>query len=154
MLIDELGRSFRLSCYGLALRNQAVLLVRVSADQEDAGFWTLPGGGIEWGEGLVPALIREFEEETGIIPEVGPILGAHSFVVTSEQRNRRGPDIEVVQLVYAATASGELRNETEGSTDLAKWWGIDELDEVTVTTIVDLALSWTSSEQAPRPRSD
>lgn len=34
----------------------------------DAGAWTIPKGGIDWGEEPIDAACREFEEETGIKP--------------------------------------------------------------------------------------
>lgn len=36
---------------------------------KDAGFWTIPKGEIEEGEGELEAARREFEEETGMRPE-------------------------------------------------------------------------------------
>ena len=43
-----------------------LLLVRIKAGLEDAGRWTMPGGGVEWGEHPDAAARREIEEETGI----------------------------------------------------------------------------------------
>ena len=42
-----------------------LLLVRATSGLEDGGLWTMPGGGIEWGEHPNDALARELEEETG-----------------------------------------------------------------------------------------
>ncbi len=42
-----------------------LLLVRMASGL-DQGKWTMPGGGIEWGEHPEAALLRELEEETGI----------------------------------------------------------------------------------------
>ncbi len=41
--------------------------------QRDAGAWTVPKGVVDEGEELLAAARREFEEETGIVPE-GPFV--------------------------------------------------------------------------------
>jgi len=33
----------------------------------DAGLWTLPGGGVLWGEHPDQTVFREMEEETGLV---------------------------------------------------------------------------------------
>ncbi len=43
----------------------------------DAGAWTIPKGVVDEGEQLLAAACREFEEETGIVPE-GPFLSLGS----------------------------------------------------------------------------
>ena len=54
--------------YGLCRDpSDRLLLVRVTSGLADAGLWTLPGGGIEWGEHPEGALFRELEEETGVV---------------------------------------------------------------------------------------
>jgi 8-oxo-dGTP diphosphatase len=45
-------------------RGNAVVLVREK--RGDATFWSLPGGGVETGELITEALVREIKEETGV----------------------------------------------------------------------------------------
>lgn len=39
------------------------------------GLWSVPGGRLERGETLAQAVAREIREETGILAEVGPLVG-------------------------------------------------------------------------------
>lgn len=60
----------RPSVYGLVVQNQQLLVVRATYTQR----YVLPGGGIEKGEAMDAALIREVHEETGIPVTVGEFL--------------------------------------------------------------------------------
>jgi 8-oxo-dGTP diphosphatase len=52
-----------------------LLLIR----RGDTGTWALPGGTLEWGEELRPALVRELEEEAGVVgARLGRVVGVFS----------------------------------------------------------------------------
>ncbi len=50
-----------------------VVLVR-RGHEPLAGQWSLPGGGVEVGETLEEAVVREMREETGLEVDVGPVI--------------------------------------------------------------------------------
>lgn len=60
---------FNVRVYGILINDREEVLI--SDEKVDTvGFTKFPGGGLEYGEGLLDALKREFEEECGIAVEV------------------------------------------------------------------------------------
>jgi 8-oxo-dGTP diphosphatase len=62
----------RIGAIGIVARNGKILLLHRRGDLDlHPGLWGLPGGGLEKGEGLENALVREVREETGLPVRVG-----------------------------------------------------------------------------------
>ena len=123
----------RVAAYGLMRRRDEVLLCRIS-EQFPAmtGSWTLPGGGVEWREDPVDTMIREVEEETGLVVANTGLAGVNSNAVDVDDVHYHG-----IRIVYHANiVNGTLRNEIDGTTDLCQWWPKSQLDQI---TLVDLA---------------
>lgn len=58
----------------IAVRDGALLLIR-RGHAPSRGRWSLPGGRVEAGESAREALVREMAEETGLVVEVGELVG-------------------------------------------------------------------------------
>jgi 8-oxo-dGTP diphosphatase len=58
----------------IAVREGALLLIR-RGHAPSRGRWSLPGGRVEPGETARDALVREMAEETGLVVEVGELVG-------------------------------------------------------------------------------
>jgi 8-oxo-dGTP diphosphatase len=75
-----------------------VLLIR----RGDTGDWALPGGTLEWGEELRPAIEREVYEETGAkVKALGRLSGVYS-------RPDRDPRFHAVTICVLATIGGPM----------------------------------------------
>ena len=124
----------RVSAYALCRDDDALLLSRIApgATVSSDGMWTLPGGGLEFGEDPRDAALRELTEETGLIGEITELAEVDSW---------SGPigdiDYHAVRIIYRVRVTGgDLANEVGGSSDLARWVPLDELAAL---PLVDLA---------------
>ncbi len=127
---DGTVQRVRLAAYAWCEQDDSVLLTRVSPHGPGGGLWTLPGGGLDFGEDPAAAVTREVDEETGYDIELGDLLGIRSAVLEPEQ-TISGHRVQTVGILYRGIVSGgDLRIEYEGSTDLAAWIPFGELDRL------------------------
>jgi len=104
-----------------------LLVCRLSAITEAAGAWTLPGGGIEFGEHPEHAAIRELTEETGLTGRITALLAVDSAHRAPEETTGIA-GYHSIRIFYRTTVDGgEIVHETSGSTDRAAWCTRDEL---------------------------
>lgn len=103
--------------------------------QEKPGkeYWLLPGGGVDGGESLAEALLRELSEEIGISEALaleGPIAIAESIAP-----NWAPEDRHVVHIIFAADLSHRSLEDVE-THDVAvrgaRLFSLDDLEEVVV----------------------
>lgn len=134
----------RLAAYALVLREGSVLLTRHSARGPHPGAWSLPGGGVDHGEQPAAAATREIHEETGLVAEVGELIGIHDEHFTGTAPHGREEDFHGVQLVFSASvAAGEPTvRETTGTTDEVAWVPLQEVvsEAFPVSAVVTAAL--------------
>lgn len=110
----------RIAAYGVCHGEGDRLLLTRSSDQAAfPGIWQIPGGGIDHGEHPADGVVREFAEETGLAVEVIGLRAAVSDVLAL-------PGVEIAEhtdrIVYdVRVTGGTLRDEPDGTTDLAAW---------------------------------
>jgi ADP-ribose pyrophosphatase YjhB (NUDIX family) len=116
----------RVAAYGVARRDDCILLVRASSDTGVPGTWWLPGGGLEFGESPRECLEREFVEETGLTVRVRDVLDVVSDVADLVREPVR---LHSVRLIYEVdVALGSVRPEADGSSDAVRWIPDRELE--------------------------
>jgi 8-oxo-dGTP diphosphatase len=125
---DGAVQRVRLGAYAWCERDGAVLLTRVSAKGPGGGQWTLPGGGLRFGEEPEAGVTREVREETGYDVTLGALVGIRSDVLEPGQ-TISGHRVQTVGIVYRGTiVAGELLETFEGSTDAAAWIPLQDLE--------------------------
>ena len=98
---------------------ERVLLCHIHPAVGVGDVWTLPGGGLEFGESPAHAALRELEEETGFVGEIERLIEVDDRLFTRAD----GPDrMHAIRIVYEVrVVDGALRDELDGSTDMCRW---------------------------------
>ena len=132
----------RVAAYALCVDEaDRILLARLTHPELKAGWWTLPGGGIDFGEMPTEAVLRELTEETGLTGEVESLAGVESWVRRGPVPGGVGEDFQAFQIIYRVRVTGgSLADELDGSTDAAAWFTRAELAEIQVVELVEAGL--------------
>lgn len=145
----------RAGAYGWIERDGLVLLSLFEGRDLVSGAaihqWTLPGGGMEYGEQPSDTVVREVFEETGYTVVVGELLGVRSLYLLAAERFDGGPDdLHSIQVVYRASITGgELVCEVGGSTVDVRWVDPSEIPTLDRVSLVDAGLAFSRGEPDP-----
>jgi ADP-ribose pyrophosphatase YjhB (NUDIX family) len=129
----------RVSGYALCRDGDRILLCRIAPGPWSAvGSWTLPGGGLEFGESPQDGTLRELAEETGLEGTIEGLIDVLDWTASwSHPDDGVAEAFHAIQIVYRVRITGgTLRNEPDGSTDVAAWFTRAEADAL---PLVDLA---------------
>ncbi|MFL6160995.1 MAG: NUDIX hydrolase [Jatrophihabitantaceae bacterium] len=121
-------------------RDRVLLLHdRLDLHREDS-HWITPGGGLEDGETLIEAAVREVYEETGLRVELPP--SAEPAFVDRELFSFAGKHFDQTNHYFLARASSAAPvrrmapTRYEAAVGLgSRWWTLDELETAPVTRL-------------------
>jgi len=122
-------------CVGAVIKDaEGRLLLIKRGHAPGAGLWSLPGGRIEPGETDVEALVREMREETGLLVDVGALIGAVK---------RSAGDGSVFDIRdYAATVIGGTLQAGDDAAE-ARWVATAELGALPITDgLLEILAGW------------
>lgn len=130
---------FNVRVYGLLINGNSQILI---SDEQSGGrsFSKFPGGGLEYGEGLIDALKREFMEECNAEIEV-----LNHFYTTDFFEKSSFNDSQILSIYYLVKEVNplEMKFKTqaldfdEESLQSFRWVALDELTEEDVTFKTD-----------------
>lgn len=113
----------RSAVYALFARDDDILLGKRQATGRWDGYFSPPCGGVEPGESILNALVREVKEETSVIIEPEDATLAHV-------RHRRGDGFLAVQYYFRiASWDGEIVNNEPDLCAGWEWWNLNQMPQ-------------------------
>lgn len=134
--------------YAICLDAGRILLARLAPFVSDAGLWTLPGGGLNWGESPEEAVLRELYEETGMRGSIGGLAAIFSATYDHAPTDA-GAAVHHIGILYTVEPSGvDLRSEEGGSTDRCAWVPLDEAPSLPLIALAQAGVRYALGGQA------
>ncbi len=107
-----------------------ILLVK-RGNEPSKGKWSIPGGIVKVGEGLVTALKREVKEEVGLDIDIGDVACVSEEIIVESGRVRFH---YVIIDFFAKVAGGTLRPNSDALD--AMWVPLEKINELDVVDFV------------------
>ena len=134
----------RVAAYAVCTDGEAILLSRIApgATTSSDGMWTLPGGGVDFGEDPRDAAVRELEEECGLTGEVVALAGVDSWASRFvNPEDGIDTDFHGIRIIYRVRVTGgELRDEVGGSSDTCAWIRRSDLAQLPLVELAQVGV--------------
>ena len=121
-------KKFNIRVYGILINENKEVLV-LDEVRDGLHFTKFPGGGLEWGEGVISCLKREFEEELGLHIDVGILYHINENFVASFYN----PLDQLISVYYFVSINSEETVSQKTLFETPRWLSIDSssLDDLT-----------------------
>lgn len=140
-------KEYRTRCgsYGIILDAHGKLLLTQQRKGVFKGLWSLPGGGIEFGETQAQALKREFLEETALNISRFELLTAvsHSGIFVDDEKELHYHDLGFVFRILSYKEAAAVIAE-----EALRWVLVDEINHKEVAPFVQQVLLLMRSQSA------
>lgn len=114
----------RIRIAGIYLKENKILLVKHRKNKRE--YFLLPGGGLEPGESMKEALIREWKEELNLSIKTGEFLFSGESVPPKNLRKS-----QVIQVVFRVISiKGSIKVQPDEALFDYKWVPIDDISQV------------------------
>lgn len=122
-------------------KNETLLLKRGVKSKNEGGFWSQPGGAVEFGEAVEEAVKREIREELGVEIDLIRFLCFTNHIINSENQHW------VTMSYLGKIIKGEPQNLEPRKIEEIKWFSLDNLPENTNQPTRDSAREYSEVKQ-------
>ena len=109
--------------------NKFFLSLRGKEVRNEAGKWEFPGGGVDFGEKLKDAIVREVREEYGVEIEIIDLLDIDDHIIPDEKQHWVAPTY------FCRITSGTPKILEPHKCEQIGWFTIDEIENMNLTII-------------------
>lgn len=128
-LADISDSLYRISVKALIFNNHKILLLKEGNDN----FWSVPGGGVDYGETAEGALLRELEEEIGVMATDVKTDGKVAFVSIGTVFE----GVPRTSIFYKVSVPPEKVRQTQDASAIG-WFSADEYRQLVLSpTLLD-----------------
>jgi ADP-ribose pyrophosphatase YjhB (NUDIX family) len=137
-----------LGIYGICVVNSKLLVVHKN-NGPYVNRYDLPGGGLEPGETMIAAMVREFLEETGIHIAVKQNIAAKDFVVPWVREDFEHTHLHHIAILYEVNYLSGLVEDSPNYDDSsgAEWVDISRITKDNSSPLVLEASIWLQNRQ-------
>ncbi len=124
-------KMFKHSIKGITIKDGKLLVV--SCDYGRGRFCKLPGGGHQWGETMIEALIREYSEELGVKANPKRLVMVRDYIAKNHNTSLDEPYFHMAELIFECDVDdfSTLGTGTDEDSDAQeiKWIAITDLEK-------------------------